>query len=139
MLSYKEAVKFHGHEGPFLVIGYKIGRFAVKHLKPEKWRDIKCIVYTIPEKPYICVMDGVQCSTPCTAGKGNIELKKVRKGIKVIFYNFYKNKEIGIRVLPEAIEKAMSGESLKKLSKEFLKMSSKKIMEILYEKEIRKK
>ena len=37
MISLKEAEKFHGHLGPWLVLGLLIGDAALKKLKAEKY------------------------------------------------------------------------------------------------------
>jgi formylmethanofuran dehydrogenase subunit E len=74
-LTYKEAVRFHGHDGPFLALGYRLGIFLVKELKPEGIMGLRITVKTKIKKPYTCVLDGLQCSTFATCGKGNLMTK----------------------------------------------------------------
>jgi formylmethanofuran dehydrogenase subunit E len=53
----ENAVKLHGHLGPFLVLGLKMSLRAERILggKPEK-----CVVKTINSKPFLCVLDGIK-------------------------------------------------------------------------------
>jgi formylmethanofuran dehydrogenase subunit E len=94
-LSYKETVRFHGHDGPFLALGYRLGRFLIKKLKPKGIMDLQITVRTRIQKPYTCVLDGLQCSTFATVGKGNLVVEghrkkdvvvRVQKGRMVIAY-----------------------------------------------------
>lgn len=71
-LDYKDTVRFHGHDGPFLALGYRLGRFLVRKLKPKGIMSLQVRVRTRIQKPYTCVLDGLQCATRATMGKGNI-------------------------------------------------------------------
>ncbi len=71
-LSYQETIRFHGHNGPFLALGYRLGKFLVKRHKPKGIMDFKITVKTNLKKPFTCLIDGLQCSTMATLGKGNI-------------------------------------------------------------------
>ena len=73
-LSYEDTLRFHGHDGPFLALGYRLGRHAVRLLKPRGIMDLKITVKTRIEKPFTCIVDGLQCSTFATLGKGNLVL-----------------------------------------------------------------
>ncbi|MCS7187407.1 MAG: formylmethanofuran dehydrogenase subunit E family protein [Armatimonadetes bacterium] len=68
------AIKFHGHFGPFLALGLRLGEFALTHLKARKHFGIKVTVHCPPQPPPSCLVDGLQVSTGATYGKRNIEL-----------------------------------------------------------------
>jgi len=53
----RDAVRMHGHLGPFLVIGLKMSLLAERVLlgKPES-----CTASVIQRKPYLCSIDGVK-------------------------------------------------------------------------------
>jgi len=53
----KKAVKSHGHLGPFLVLGLKMGLLA-EELSGGKIRS--CEVEAIDKKPYLCIVDGLK-------------------------------------------------------------------------------
>jgi formylmethanofuran dehydrogenase subunit E len=69
------AVEFHGHLGPYVVLGLKIGDFAIQELGSQKHFGTKVEVFCTPEPPVSCVVDGLQYSTGCTLGKRNISLE----------------------------------------------------------------
>ena len=72
MLNLEEARAFHGHLGPFLALGYMAGSIAVRELKPEDEHDLEAKLKIPLKRPFSCIIDGVQCSSGCTLGKGNI-------------------------------------------------------------------
>jgi len=80
----ERAIEFHGHGGPFMVIGLRMGLLALKHLDAGGWFDLRCIVTLRWRPPDSCVIDGIQSSTGCTMGKYNIEIEE-RDGISAYF------------------------------------------------------
>ncbi|MFZ1947196.1 MAG: formylmethanofuran dehydrogenase subunit E family protein [bacterium] len=70
----KAAGRFHGHIGPFLAIGLRMGLLANEVLGRSPF-DTFAEITTRPEPPKSCLVDGVQYSTGCTMGKGNITLR----------------------------------------------------------------
>jgi len=72
-ISLAEAVKFHGHLGPYLVLGLLAGDLAFKKLKCKKYFGLRIKVWGASDKPRSCFIDGLQLSTGATYGKGNIE------------------------------------------------------------------
>jgi formylmethanofuran dehydrogenase subunit E len=96
----KEAVKFHGHLGVFLVLGLKAGLYANKILRKNNFEMHAC-VETKPFPPLSCFVDGIQVTTGCTMGKHNIELKKGDS----LFVKFTKgNKQLLLWVKPVLLE-----------------------------------
>ncbi len=80
----KKGVEFHGHLGPFLIIGLRMGSLALKLLGLSGYSGLRAIVETGNEPPLSCIVDGVQVATGCTLGRGNIEVVK-NKRAKVTF------------------------------------------------------
>ncbi len=70
----EKAKEFHGHLGPFLVLGLRLGEEALKRLGAQKYFNLKAIVFAPITPPERCMADGIQLSTGCTFGKDNIEL-----------------------------------------------------------------
>lgn len=95
MTSLKSAIKFHGHLGPWLVIGLCMGSFALKKIKAKRYFGLSVIVRIPNRKPISCLIDGLQLSTGCTLGKGNIRVIQDRK-IKVTFINKKNEKMIAL-------------------------------------------
>ncbi|MFH0967594.1 MAG: formylmethanofuran dehydrogenase subunit E family protein [Methanobacteriota archaeon] len=71
--SISDLARFHGHLGPFIVLGYRIGKQALKELGSDPF-SIKAEVYCSGVTPQSCLADGVQLGSGCTLGKGNIEV-----------------------------------------------------------------
>lgn len=65
------AFEFHGHQCPFMPIGYRMGRLALEKLGVEREKDHGFFVF--PElgeaHPQTCLMDGIQAATGATYGK----------------------------------------------------------------------
>lgn len=114
-LSYEEAVRFHGHDGPFLAIGYRAGEYAVGQLRPEGIMDLNSQVEAIDSKPYVCVMDGIQCATPCTVGKGNLLFERTtEKCIKITLGNRKTSRIIGLTLKVEVLDRALKAADLRR-------------------------
>lgn len=80
----ERAIEFHGHGGPFMVVGLRMGLLVLKHLGAKGWFDIRCRVSLRWRPPDSCVIDGIQSSTGCTMGKHNIEVEE-GEGISAYF------------------------------------------------------
>jgi formylmethanofuran dehydrogenase subunit E len=64
---------FHGHLGPYAVVGYRMGKIAMSRLD-ARGKKLSARVMTGTTPPISCIVDGIQFSTSCTLGKGNIEV-----------------------------------------------------------------
>ncbi len=80
-------VSFHGHLGPFLVLGLKAGKLLEKKIGKDPLTSYVLIELPL-KRPYTCFADGIQVTLGCTLGKLNISLIK-GKSIKL----FYRNKD----------------------------------------------
>jgi len=69
--TLKEIKRFHGHIGPYAIIGYKMGELANKTLGADPFSK-RVVVWTGTTPPLACIIDGLQMSSGCTLGKGNI-------------------------------------------------------------------
>ncbi|MBN1167808.1 MAG: formylmethanofuran dehydrogenase subunit E family protein [Methanospirillaceae archaeon] len=72
--SVHDLARFHGHLGPYIVLGYRIGRYALEVLGKDPFQltaEVSCSGVT----PQSCLADGVQLGSGCTLGKGNIAIK----------------------------------------------------------------
>lgn len=71
----RSAVRFHGHLGPFLVLGLRIGLLATRRLQPRGIHGMSATIWVKQTPPRSCLLDGIQVSSGCTLGKGNIEVR----------------------------------------------------------------
>ena len=65
--------RFHGHLGVYVTVGLRMG--AIGKRRFGHYKGLRAIVQSAPEPPMRCVLDGVQFSSGCTMGKGNIVLE----------------------------------------------------------------
>jgi formylmethanofuran dehydrogenase subunit E len=63
--------EFHGHLGPYVVVGYRMGQTANRLLGPDPFGKT-ALVLTGGKPPKSCLVDGIQLSSGCTLGKGLI-------------------------------------------------------------------
>jgi len=65
------AFEFHGHQCPFMPIGYRMGRLALEKLGVEREKDHGFFVIAELGEghPQTCMMDGIQAATGATFGK----------------------------------------------------------------------
>jgi len=95
-VTLKEATKFHGHLGPYLVLGLLAGEVALKKLRCKKYFGLEIKVWGANKKPKSCLVDGLQLSTGATYGKGNI-IKLNGSVIRIGFRDQKNNKKIKLR------------------------------------------
>lgn len=98
------ARSFHGHLGPFLVLGMLIGRCALELLNARKYFGVRVVIHCPPKPPQSCIVDGLQLSTGATYGKGNIMLIP-SDGIAIDLVNTDTNKGLRAVVAEDAIGK----------------------------------
>ena len=97
-----KAIEFHGHGGPFMVVGLRMGLTALERLDAHGWFDLRCRAMLRWAPPDSCVIDGIQTSSGCTMGKHNIEVEE-QDGIAA---EFTKGKErLEIRLRPEVLDR----------------------------------
>lgn len=109
-ITLKEAEKFHGHLGPYLVLGVLAGEVALRKLRCKKYFGLEVKVWGANKKPKSCLIDGLQLSTGATYGKGNI--KKLNGSvIKIEFNNSINHKRINLRFKDSLIQRLQEAKS----------------------------
>lgn len=104
------AARLHGHLGPFLVIGVRMGKLARRILKHSENDNIKFqVTIKVPQSiPFTCTIDGIQSTTHCTVGNRRLEIEKSDKEILGDFEVANSNQKLRIHVKPEIIEDLMA-------------------------------
>jgi len=100
----KKAAEFHGHLGPFLVIGVRMGLIGVRELKAkENGNELRVTAMLEYSVPFSCVIDGIQVATKCTIG--NQKLKLIDSlGITVEF-ELQQREKVTVTVNPTAFSR----------------------------------
>lgn len=105
-LALKEAEKFHGHLGPFVVIGVRMGKIAKRILNStNSENDALQVTAELPLlTPFSCVLDGIQIATQCTVGNQKLRIKNSQKEITAYFQHAEPGKALKISVNPKITE-----------------------------------
>jgi len=122
----KHVVEFHGHLGPFLVLGMKAGLLANSLLGKDCFKT-KAVVSTDPYPPNSCFVDGVQFVTGCTMGKRNIILRK-GKNTSVLFLK--EGKKLRLKLKDNVLESIKRISSEEESRRESLKLSGRPVSEL---------
>lgn len=128
-IQLKTAVNFHGHLGPYLVLGLLMGQYALKKIRARPHFGLEVKVWGAKNKPKSCLIDGLQLSTGCTYGKGNI-IKYDGKVIKVNFRDLKTTKELTVFLSEETLKRlksAVDHPASEKIAMEFYKKGVKSI------------
>lgn len=97
---------FHGHLGPYVFAGMRMGRYALVKLQADPHFGIEADVYCPAATPQSCAIDGIQFSTGCTLGKMNIRHHPA-EGITARFRNRHTGNTLRLRLRPEAMSRAV--------------------------------
>jgi formylmethanofuran dehydrogenase subunit E len=107
----EKAKSFHSHLGPYLVVGLKMGREAVRRLGGTPF-SMTIEVFTGPRPPLSCVVDGLQLSTPCTVGNGQI---RIREGDRVAIRARRGERQLELSLKPEIWKRIRAAEGTDRL------------------------
>ncbi len=124
----EKAANFHGHLGPYLVIGVRIGQIAKRILNtnPRKISTLQATAKVPLLTPFSCVLDGIQVTTHCTIGNQKLRIEKSQEGITVYFELQNSDKALKVSVNPKIIgmltNKISEGVSNKELAWEIVHM-----------------
>lgn len=120
------AVEFHGHLGPFLVLGVRAGLLANSVLGKDCFKT-KAIVTTYPHPPNSCFVDGIQFVTGCTMGKRNVRLRR-GKETSVLFAK--EGLKLRLKVKDKTLESINKIKSEKESEKESMRLLNIPISEL---------
>jgi len=122
--------QFHGHLGPYVVIGYMMGKFANEHLGSDPFSK-SVVVRTGLAPPLSCLIDGIQISSGCTLGKGNIVVKQ--DGIQKACFTNKNGKRIEIFLklnIKHEIDTTVTERNAESYSKQLFKKSNRDLFDI---------
>lgn len=74
-LKPEEIERFHGHLGPFVLLGVRMGEHSCGELKMPRYFDLTVVAECPDGPPHTCLIDGLQLSTGATMGKETISHK----------------------------------------------------------------
>ena len=124
---------FHGHLGPFVVIGYRMGEAANRLLGPDAFKKT-AVALMGGKTPRSCVIDGVQLSSGCTLGKGTISV--VDHGqVACVFFSKSDDRSCKITLRPDVLEKIsnMHHEDMETIARSLSNLPDKDLFDIVPE------
>ncbi len=71
----EKATEFHGHLGPFLVIGVRMGMIGLEKVSKDNSALLRIDVSLPLHVPFSCIIDGLQVTTHCTVGNQKLSLR----------------------------------------------------------------
>ena len=112
----EDGKEFHGHLGPFLVVGIRAGIIGLRELRGRKGdRDLFVKIMLENIVPISCTIDGLQITIGCTIGNKRLSIKD-SASIAIEFKN--RNGESELTINQTFFEKLKSKLSGKKLGHE---------------------
>jgi len=123
--------RFHGHLGPYVVLGYRMGLIANDKLGEDPFCK-NAIVYTGNSPPISCLVDGIQLSSGCTLGKGNIEVIDDKDAVAEFFNK--SNEKLKIKLkdnIKNEIDTTVTEENIVSYSQNIWKKNDEDLFEIL--------
>jgi formylmethanofuran dehydrogenase subunit E len=132
--AIENAERLHGHLGPFLVVGVRMGNLATKTLCTSKDSISQIIAKTPPATPFSCVLDGIQATTSCTIGNRKLHIKNSKQEIKATFQQKKSKRTMEVtvnsKVVKELTNRISKGASNDTLAKEMATMPERQLFEI---------
>ncbi len=121
-----------------MVVGLRMGLLALRELDSDGWYGLSVRAMLRPSPPDSCVLDGIQSSTGCTLGKGNIT---VEEGAGVSAEFLFRKEAIRVSLRPQVLEQIenvigghlMDGdhtESVEELAGRLVEMSDGELFEV---------
>lgn len=111
-------VRFHGHPGPFLALGIRMGLLVLRLLQSPGYTGINAEVETGSTPPLSCLVDGIQIATGCTAGKGNLVIRPLGRAAATFTAN---GKHLRIEVQPAWLTRIQTEGAADPLAEEVLR------------------
>jgi formylmethanofuran dehydrogenase subunit E len=105
-----DAARLHGHTGPFLVLGVRMGKLARRILNYGQTDDIGFrVTIKVPQTtPFTCTIDGIQSLTHCTVGNRKLAIQESSEEIVGDFEIANSKQKLRIHVKPGIIEDVMA-------------------------------
>jgi len=72
-LTMEALAHFHGHGGPFVILGGLMGDYAIAKYGMPKYFGVTVKAECPPTPPHSCLIDGLMVGSGATYGKKNIE------------------------------------------------------------------
>jgi formylmethanofuran dehydrogenase subunit E len=104
----KTAADFHGHLGPFLVLGVRMGLIGLRELQTNRGNmKLHATALLQCKVPFSCTIDGIQVVTQCTVGNRRLEIKNAKNRFAVRF-QLNQKKKVTVALKPAKLDELKS-------------------------------
>ena len=105
----EKGAEFHGHLGPFLVLGIRTSLIGLRELDASrKFGQLSVTARLKLSVPFSCLIDGIQVVTRCTVGNRMLKLEESQRGMVVHFRLRNSDKALTVHVNHGAVEYLMN-------------------------------
>jgi len=119
----EKAADFHGHLGPFLVIGVRMGLIGLGKIGEFNHGQLRIEASLPIYVPFSCIIDGLQFTTQCTIGNQKLTIKD-SSSIQATFTRVTDEKEVKLalnkskfdELKSQLLDKALLGDEIRKLA-----------------------
>jgi formylmethanofuran dehydrogenase subunit E len=108
----ESGVRLHGHLGPFLVAGIRMGLLALRELDSPGYFGLRAESRAGQVTPLSCLNDGIQIGSGCTAGKGNLMI--VGEGEPSVRFRSDEGRTIEVRLRSEIVRSFADADTVQK-------------------------
>lgn len=123
--------RFHGHLGPYVLLGYRMGLISNEKIGKDPFCK-NAVVFSGTKPPLSCIVDGIQLSSGCTLGKGNIKLVDNKEAMAEFSNNSDKKFIIKLRDnIRSEIDKTVTEENMISYSQNLWIKNDEELFEIL--------
>lgn len=112
--ALQDAIRFHGHICPGLIIGYRVAQVAQATLEVERSEDEELVAIVENDA---CSVDAIQILLGCTIGKGNLIYRDYGKQVYTIISRA-SNRAIRIAIKPDILGRPPDIEAIFQKSQE---------------------
>ncbi len=105
-------ILLHGHLGPYLVAGIRMGLLALRLLNSSGYFGLLAESEAGRTTPLSCLNDGVQIGSGCTAGKGNLHV--IGEGEPRVRFTAEDGRRVTIDLRPEIVSSFRGSDPIEK-------------------------
>ena len=136
----KAATDLHGHFGPFLTLGVRMGIVGLRELGAKEGDTQLHITGMLKYAvPISCMLDGIQTSTKCTVGNKRLEWKESNE-LGAMFLLKNSTRRVEVKVNPTLVQELKrkldkmphSGEEVRQLASEVASRPEKELFSIIH-------
>ena len=102
-VTLEELERFHGHVGPFVALGARMGEYTVTQYNMPRYFSVTVEVECPAIPPHSCLIDGLMVATGATYGKKNIH-HVIADKVRVIIRDDHSGAAVTFSLKPSTIE-----------------------------------